>query len=201
MGIHSMTESRNTWEEHYRNKQTPWDTGITPPEVVAFWQSGRLARAGLALDLGCGTATNVAYLRQLGLDAIGVEHAWSALQQGRQRLTERRLAAALVQADVSQLPFRGANASYLLDIGCFHGLFAEQRQGYVAGVVENLAVGGYFHLYAFDRVDELRNNPERAHRGVEEDEIIERFCPQLSVVEIVRANPDRYPCRWYLLRK
>lgn len=196
-----MRDSLAAWEENYQTNQTPWDSGITPPEVVAFWASGRQKPTGLALDLGCGTATNIAFLAELGMRAIGVEHAWTALQRGKARLTQRGLTASLVQGDVSRLPFRNAHATYVLDIGCFHGLREEQRLGYVQGVVDNLATGGYYQLYAFDRVEELRNNPERAHRGVEADEIIERFCPALSVVEIVRANPDRYPCRWYLLRK
>lgn len=196
-----MRDTIAAWEENYRTLQTPWDTGITPPEVVAFGQSGQLDPHGSVLDLGCGTATNVAYLSELGLRAIGVEHAMTALLRGKARLAQRSLSADLVQADVSALPFRQVNACYILDVGCFHGLREEQRSGYVRGVVENLAPGGYYHLYAFDRIDEFRNNPERAHRGVEENEIVERFCPALTVVEIVRANPDRYPCRWYLLRK
>lgn len=196
-----MRDTLFAWEENYQSNQTPWDTGITPPEVIAFWQSGKLAPRGLAVDLGCGTATNVAYMAGLGLAPIGVEHAWTALQRGKERLAQRGMSAMLVQADVTRLPFRQANARYILDIGCFHGLRDEERRGYVRGVIDNLAVGGYYHLYAFDRVDEFRNNPERAHRGVEENEIVERFCPALTVVEIVRANPDRYPCRWYLLRK
>jgi SAM-dependent methyltransferase len=39
------------------------------------------------------------------------------------------------------------------------------------------------------------------HMGMRDDEVIARFTPTLEVVEILRANPDRYPCRWYLLRK
>lgn len=198
-----MRDTPATWEKEYQSGQTPWDSGITPPEVVEFWSSGRLPTAGLALDLGCGTATNVAYLAALGLTAIGVEHAPTAALRGQRRIHERDLQkrAYLIQGDVTALPFRKLNAQYILDIGCFHGLYPEMRVGYVAGVVENLAVGGIYHLYAFDRVDILRDDPERAHRGVEEDEIAERFQPWFKVVEITRARPDRYPCRWYLLQK
>ncbi len=198
-----MRDTPTTWEKEYQSGQTPWDSGITPPEVVEFWSSKRLPAQGVALDLGCGTATNVAYLAGLGLTAIGVEHAPTALLRGQQRLRERDLGkrAHLIQGNVTALPFSQLGGCYMLDIGCFHGLYPEMRDNYVAGVVDNLAAGGIYHLYAFDRVDALRNDPERAHRGVEENEIVERFQPWLQVVEIVRARPDRYPCRWYLLRR
>lgn len=42
----------------YRLTRPPWDTGITPPEVVATFAEGDLP-PGPALDLGCGTGTNV----------------------------------------------------------------------------------------------------------------------------------------------
>jgi hypothetical protein len=74
------------------------------------------------------------------------------------------------------------------------------RTDYTQNIVMNLAPQGYYHLYAFDRCEELGSDPARAHRGVEENEIVERFSPWLDVVDIQRARPDRYPCRWYLLR-
>ena len=37
--------------------------------------------------------------------------------------------------------------------------------------------------------------------GFQPGEIIERFTPALEVVTIVRANPDPYPCQWYIFRK
>lgn len=198
------------WEEHYRTGNTPWDTRQTPPEVISFWTERSSPRhgsprQGLALDLGCGPATNVAYLASLGLVAIGVDYVWQALETGRRRLVEHspnRLAQIqLLQADVTQLPLRNANAVYILDIGCSHSLPPDLRPAYAAGVVENLAPGGFYHLFAFDRVAELADDPERWYRGMTDHEVVERFTPQLQVVEILRARPDRYPCRWYLLRK
>ena len=66
-----MRDTPATWEKEYQSGQTPWDSGITPPEVVKFWSSRRLPAQGAALDLGCGTATNVAYLANLGLRRSG----------------------------------------------------------------------------------------------------------------------------------
>jgi SAM-dependent methyltransferase len=196
-------ERRATWEARYRSGPRPWDTGITPPEVVDFWQKHSPSPGSLALDIGCGTGTNAAYLAGLGLAAVGVDLSLGALGLGQQRRATLALPVQqrlhFAQADVSQLPFTDANAVYILDIGCFHAIPADVRFGYAKGIIENLALGGYFHLYAFDRLPEESADPDA--RGLGETEVEDIFTPALSVVEIIRARPDRRPCRWYLLRK
>lgn len=196
---------RSTWEKNYQEGPRPWDTGVTPPEVAAFWASGRLVPTGLAMDIGCGPGTNVAYLARLGLYAIGVDLAGSALTLATARLHRNQPAllarSSFAQADVTCLPFRQANAIYILDIGCLHGLPPTVRAAYARGVVENLALGGYYHLYAFDSLADLVDDPVKRLRGMGETEVETLFAPHLRVVETIRARPDRYPCRWYLLRK
>lgn len=199
---------RSRFEEHYTAGNTPWDTRQTPPEVQRFWMSRRLPRRGLALDLGCGPGTNVLYLARLGLYAIGVDYVIQPLLTAQRRIAavaaagEAGLAARcrFLLGDVTRLPFAGLDAQYILDVGCLHGLPLEARPGYVQGVVANLAPGGYYHLYAFDRVPPPEDDPERV-RGMLETEVADSFAPHLRVVAIERARPDRHPCRWYLLQK
>jgi len=196
---------RSRWDDHYASGNTPWDTQITPPEVQSFWASGRLPAKGLALDIGCGPGTNVRYLAERGLFTIGFDIALQAVHTGRDRILERAPAIAarawLVQADVTKLPLRNAFASYVLDLGCSHGLPPALRPAFVTGITENLRPGGYYHLYAFDYVPQPEANTGDNRMGMLENEVIERFTPALEIVEIVRAQPDRHPCRWYLLRK
>ena len=200
-----MATFRERWEEHYASGDTPWDTQITPPEIAGFWAAGHLPPVGLALDIGCGPGTNVLFLARLGLHVAGFDIALQPLLTGRLRIRTRAPAVAdralLVQADVTALPLVDAGAVYIMDVGCFHGIPPAGRPGYVDGIVRNLAPGGFYQVYAFDRVPELTADPDRKLLGVTEDEIVERFSPALRVVEIVRAVPDRYPCRWYLLQK
>jgi SAM-dependent methyltransferase len=201
----TMTIDRTTWETHYQTGNTPWDSRVTPPEVQAFWATDRLPHTGLAIDVGCGPGTNVTYLARLGLMVVGTDLAGSALNLATQRLQDEpatlRGHIAFVQSDVARLPFHNANADYMLDIGCFHGLPPALRDQYTAGIANNLRPGGYYQLYAFDCLADLTDDPVRKLRGMQADEVAARFALQLDVVEIIRANPDRYPCRWYLLRR
>jgi SAM-dependent methyltransferase len=197
-------ETRARWEARYRTGFTPWDTQITPPEVLDFWQSGTLSPQGIALDLGCGPGTNVRYLAALGLTAIGIEIANAPLELARQRL--HHLDATLTQrthfvlGDVTLLPFQRLNAAYILDIGCLHSLPRPVRPGYVQGVIANLSPGGYYHLYAFD-ADADNPNPESGPPGMSLDEVVQSFTSGLTLVHETVARPERRPCRWYLLQR
>ena len=195
--------ARERWDARYREGVTPWDTQLTPPEVVDFWQSGRLPTEGIALDLGCGPGTNVRFLASLGLHAIGVEIASAPLLTAIHRLVTNAPALQphvhFVCSDVCRLPFSGLDANYILDIGCLHSLPRSVRDDYSRQVIANLAPGGYYHLYAFD-TDPANPEPANGPVGLDEGEVAARFSPNLTVVEEVIARPDRRPCRWYLLQ-
>jgi SAM-dependent methyltransferase len=202
----SIEELRRRWDARYQGGPTPWDTGITPPEVVDFWEQARRPRHGAALDLGCGTGTNALFLARLGLTAVGVELAGPALVQARLRREQVepdvRARLGFVQSDVSALPFTQLDAGYILDIGCFHGVHPDRRDAYAAQVVDNLAPGGYYHLFAFDRVDDRTDGDlDRGWRGLAPGEVEQRFTPALELVETIEGVGDRAPCRWYLLRR
>ena len=209
MNNQQAPSTRQHWENRYAEGVLPWDSGITPPEVESFWQSDMIPtdqrQRRLAVDFGCGTGTNAAYLSGLGMRAIGVELASRAIVMAHQRIKklplEQRERMAFVQASVSDLPFTGLGACYILDIGCFHTVPLEERRHYAQGVIDNLASGGYYHLYGFDWMAERENDPNKSPRGLRDTEVVDLLTPHLDVVEIVQAQPNPHPCRWYLLRK
>jgi SAM-dependent methyltransferase len=200
----SSAATRKRWDSRYSEGVTPWDTQTTPPEVVDFWAGNRLVPNALALDLGCGPGTNVRYLARLGLTTIGVEIASAPLITAHQRIEryepDIRARAHFVCADVCRVPFVGLNAAYILDVGCLHSLPRAMRPYYVQSVVNNLAPGGYYHLYAFD-ADPENPDPPSGPVGMLFGEVAQRFAPSLTVVEEIIAMPDRRPCRWYLLQR
>lgn len=220
---------RAQWDERYQGGQTPWDTGITPPEVVGFWREQALPFPGArAIDIGCGTGLNTVFLAQQGLCAFGVDLSGHALGMARQRVAKQGMAkqgmarqgvakqgtaseewagptgqegkAFFIQADVCSLPVGGLEAFYALDIGCFHSLPDCLRAQYVGGVRRVLRAGGYFHLYAFER------NPADSPggRGLDEGEVDARFARDFTIVEEdvgVASNNSQRRTRWYLLQK
>jgi len=130
----------------YLFRKPPWDTGIPAPELVRAI-AGR--PAGRALDLGCGTGTNVRYLAERGWEAIGVDFAPRAIAQARRKLGG--LPATLIVGDVTRLetlPLPGP-CDLALDMGCFHSLAPEGMKRYASGLQHWMKPGSLYLLYAF----------------------------------------------------
>ena len=158
----------NLW---YYLKQPPWDTGISPPELIAFLESHP---PGRAIDLGCGTGTNVTTIAQHGWQAAGVDFAWKAIAAARRKSREAGVQAVFRVGDASR--FRGFSDSFdlVLDIGCYHSLPLGSRKDYRKNLQRLLRPGGSYLLYAF------LNESARAGSGITGEEI-ESFAPALQI--------------------
>ena len=130
----------------YLFSKPPWDTGVPAPELVRAIAD---RPPGRALDLGCGTGTNVRYLAEHGWQATGLDFAPSAIAQARRRLGA--LAADLRVADVTRLGDQDFPALFdlALDMGCFHSLPVEGQRGYALGLERWMRPGSTYLLYAF----------------------------------------------------
>jgi SAM-dependent methyltransferase len=157
----------------------PWDTGISPPELLEFLASHS---PGHALDLGCGTGTNLITLAEHGWQLNGIDFSAFAVRSARRRISAKNLKGQIWQADVThQLPVKG-QFDLILDIGCYHDLSAGDRCGYRENVRTRLAKGGTFLIYAHC------HSPEKAKAtGVSQVDIIE-FATFLKVRSIVQTK-------------
>src|SRR5512143_4337340 len=88
----------------YLFKKTPWDTGITPPEIVAAIESGKIP-IGRALDLGCGTGTNAITLAQHGFTVTAIDVSRRAISLAKRKTRSAQLAdrVRLERGDVTLL--------------------------------------------------------------------------------------------------
>lgn len=186
---------RLTYALAYRTGRTPWDTGVTPPEVVDLIEGPRALPAGRALDLGCGTGTNVLYLAEHGWEAVGVEADVRAYDAARERI-EGRDRAGVVLGDVTRLDHAGVSGPFdlVLDIGCFHSIPDRRRDAYARGVAERTAEGAMLFVWAFARRRLL------ARLGVTQREMRDRFTPWFGPVGRI-AGTEPPGAAWYLLRR
>jgi cyclopropane fatty-acyl-phospholipid synthase-like methyltransferase len=190
------------WDWMYLFKKTPWDTGITPPEIVAMLDSGKVP-IGRALDLGCGTGTNAITLAQRGFDvtAIDVSRRAIALAQRKARSAQLTDRIRFARGDVTLLRrwALGHSIDFAYDIGCFHNLKVEARQRYVAALTAVLKPGAFYMLYAFE--------PQADRAGVALDEIAALFDPAYQLDGMRRGSDSGGADRggrgsaWYTLMK
>lgn len=144
-------------------RKPPWDSGISPPELLQLIQEHP---PGKAIDLGCGTGTNLITLARAGWQVTGVDFAPRAIRMARKKLERENIEADLLVADVTRL--RGIHGPFdlALDLGCFHGIPEEGRKKYLDQLDRLLAPNGFWLLYAF-----LAPGTPRSGHGLGEDEI------------------------------
>ena len=123
-----------------------WDTRESPPELLEFIKA---YPAGRALDLGCGTGTNLVTLLQNGWQVTGVEYVWLAVQRARRNLQLLDLPSTVYCQSVVNIDFLMTPFDLILDIGCYHGLTQPQRVKYQLNLKRLLKTNGHFLIYAY----------------------------------------------------
>lgn len=127
---------------------TPWDTQVTPPEVVELIETEKFL-PGRALDLGCGTGTNAIYLAQHGFEVIGVDFVSRAIQTARRKAQTAGVQVEFRCADVLAPGSLGKPFDFILDIGCFHNLDPYGQVRYADNTRRWTHQGSLLLLYVF----------------------------------------------------
>jgi SAM-dependent methyltransferase len=186
----------------YWRGRPPWDTGTSPPELVASVEGAAALPPGRALDLGCGTGTNCLYLVRHGWHATGIDFVPDAIAQAE---AKARAAGHLqgsvrfLRGDVRRLDMvdLGEPFTLLLDLGCLHGVPQEGWASYAAGVARAAAPGARYLLYAFGP-----RMMGKRRLGLTEGEVRALFAGAFTV-ERVEQGTDRggIISAWYWLTR
>jgi len=186
---------RSAYRWMYRTGRTPWDTGVTPPEVVELIEGPSAVAPGWALDLGCGTGTNVRYLAEHGWDATGVDAVPTAIGRAMAKL-DGVSNARVVLGDVTELARLDLAGPFdlVLDIGCFHSIARRRRPAYATGVASLTGAGSRLFIFAFGRGTGL------LPLGVTAAEMATGFAPWFEPVGRIRGTTPP-GAAWYLLQR
>jgi cyclopropane fatty-acyl-phospholipid synthase-like methyltransferase len=179
----------------------PWDSGVSPPELVAVVEGPDRLAPGKALDLGCGTGTNCVYLAQHGWDVTGVDFVPRAIGAARRKAAAAKVAPRLLVGDVTRLSELGVGTGYglLFDLGCFHSIPDARRDAYVSAATAAADPGATMLMFCFIRPAQ----PSRmAPRGVAPGEVAERFAPGWDLAVEEKGRPMfGSDAVWYRLRR
>jgi SAM-dependent methyltransferase len=168
-------------------RRPPWDTGITPPELERFVAS---QPPGRALDLGCGTGTNVVYLARHGWTGVGVDFAGRAIAKARRRARDAAVEGTFLVGDVTRLAVAGP-FDLALDIGCLHSIPVAGRAAYATGLARVMRAGATYLLYAFA--------PGGPAVGLTAEDVRGTFADSFDVVSVEEGRGR--PSAWYTLVK
>jgi cyclopropane fatty-acyl-phospholipid synthase-like methyltransferase len=185
-----------SFDLRYLLSRPPWDTEVTPPEVIELIEGESLC-PGRALDLGCGTGTNCIYLAHHGWEAVGVDFSFLAIRRAWRKARRAGVDCRFYRNDVTDLAFLAEPFDLVLDIGCLHSLPQERWERYAAEVARLVRPEGPYLLYAFTpRPDQSTT------RGVAPKEVRSLFTPAFAVErEELGEDPSGPRSAWYWLRR
>lgn len=180
------------FELRYLLNDTPWDSGETPPEVYQYLED---RPPGRAIDLGCGTGTNVIALAQRGWEVVGIDVSRKAIAIARKKAERADVEARFVRGDAAlalehgrvQGPFDLA-----LDIGCMHALEEAERPTYTAQLSSLVKPGGTYLLYSF-----LGADADTASRWPTEAEIQGLVKEHFKLVEVEHGQFRERASAWF----
>jgi len=155
---------RKIWFNLAYYQKPVWDTGISPPELLSFVAAHA---PGKALDLGCGTGTNVITLAKSGWQVTGVDFAPRAIRIAKKKAQHLAKKVELLVDDVTRLESIPDCFDLILDIGCFHSLTPKDFPKYLSNIDRLLAPTGTYLLYVY-----FKTQAEEQVPGVTENDII-----------------------------
>lgn len=174
------------YELMYRVGFTPWERAGELGSEQLWRLLGKESGSGRALDVGCGTGKHTLELAKRGWEAVGIDNVERAVERARRRPGAGKVTFTVGDvtrlADHVQGPF-----SFFLDIGCFHGLNAEQRAAVGSGVTKVAADDATLVMMAFGP-----NKVPVLPGGVARAEIEEAF-PSWHVDHVEAASTDQMP--------
>jgi len=170
----------------------PWDTGISPPELLDFIENHPV---GNAIDIGCGTGTNVITLTKAGWQVTGVDFIPRAIRLAKRKAKRAGIQAELHVRDATKLEGISGPFDLALDMGCFHSI-GDKKAGYLAELNRILAPGGHWLMYGF-----FDTTPDQTGPGLAEADL---DLIQSSMTQIWQQNGfDRgeRSSAWFLFQK
>jgi SAM-dependent methyltransferase len=210
-GLDSTTTQEDREEEsvyralegYYNAGRAPWDTGVTPPELVALIAGQDTLPPGRALELGCGTGTNAIYLARRGWDVTAVDLIDSAVGQAREKAEAAGAAVRLLHGDATRLDELDVPGPFDLffDLSCYCGIPLHRRDAYAAGLTRRAAPGARLLMFGYGPEPLGNPVPEVTSwaAGVTADELRTRF-PGWALLDVTPGT-NSVPTFWFTLRR
>jgi len=184
----------------YRLGFTPWDSGVSPPELKDLIEGPNARTPGKALDLGCGTGTNAIYMTRHGWQVTAIDFVPRAIAMARTKAAAAKAEPRLILGDVTRLDELNVGDGYtlVLDLGCLHAIPDGRRPAYAAGIANATVVGGDYLVFGFY---ERPNWAANLH--LTRDEVDTLFAHDWEDVRAWggESPSSNLPARWYHLKR
>ena len=163
----------------------PWEIGRPQAAFVKLADEGRIS--GPVLDVGCGSGEIALFLASRGHRVAAIDLDETALASARLKASQRGGTAEFMSADALFLESLDGLFKTVIDCGCFHSFSDTEREFYLDGLRQVVAVGGTVHLLVLSELEPGNYGPrrvtERELRDLFEDGFVFESC-QPAVFEV-----------------
>ena len=179
---------RASWDERYANGDLPWDTGKEDSHLGRVIE-GYDIEAGKALEIGCGTGTNIIWLAHQGFDVTGMDVSANAIGQAKEKVAAAAVESNLMVGDflVDEIP--STPFQFVYDRGVFHVFDeAEERSRFTSRVAKLLEPAGMWHslIGSTDGPPRDSGPPRRSAT-----EIVSAVQPHFEILELSSTTFDQ----------
>lgn len=163
----------------------PWEIGRPQAAFVKLADEGRIS--GPVLDVGCGSGEIALFLASRGHRVAAIDLDETALASARLKASQRGGTAEFISADALFLESLDGLFKTVIDCGCFHSFSDTEREFYLDGLRQVVAVGGTVHLLVLSELEPGNYGPrrvtERELRDLFDDGFVFESC-QPAVFEV-----------------
>lgn len=146
-----LAERGDSWWDSFfadRSRACPFFVDV-PDENLVEWHERGLISAGRALELGCGSGRNAAYLASHGYQVDAVDFSPAAIAWAKERMQAGGLAVDFQCCSIFDAQLADGAYDLVYDGGCFHHLAPHRRRSYTELVDRVLKPGGRYGLVCF----------------------------------------------------
>ncbi len=107
------------WDAMYRRGTPPWETGNPAGELVRLHENGDISPC-CALELGCGTGADAAYLARQGFEVTAIDSSPIAVERARGRAELEDVLVRFVLANAFDFAQTAEQFDLVYDAGFYH---------------------------------------------------------------------------------
>lgn len=133
---------KEMFEQRYETGVTPWELDRPDTHLVHMIKAERIAPAK-ALDIGCGTGSNVMWLARQGFDVTGVDFSEKAILKAKEKSDSTREQSRFLVMDFLGEDAISRDFAFAFDRGCFHSFDEKNdRKQFACNVGRHLKKNG-----------------------------------------------------------
>lgn len=163
----------------------PWEIGRPQAAFAKLVDEGRIS--GPVLDVGCGSGRIALFLASRGHRVVAIDLDETALASARLKASQRGGTVEFISADALFLESLDGLFKTVIDCGCFHSFSDTEREFYLDGLRQVVAIGGTVHLLVLSELEPGNYGPrrvtERELRDLFDDGFVFESC-QPAVFEV-----------------